>query len=238
VSLSGAALSQTVFSGKVNNVAVSNWVGVTFPGTMSDGTSVNLRIDSKTTLPAPNADLTAYAVSYQTSAGWSPLCGVAATLAIPINGTFNYGAGVAGGGSYASNTSFTFACRGTAIAKCLELGYKPWKTVSGVNLTNHMVACTRMLRADFCGDGKSWTVDGTQINLYDSLAIQTDAAAWKVEAEWNKDGAKRVNASWETRWKLNGGFPPSCYISRVDISNIGKVGNFNSGTLLMSEYKL
>jgi len=230
-------LTSTNFTGTVNNVAVTNWVGVQFPGTMSDGTPIQLRIDSKTTLAAPNNDISAYGVSYQTSTGWAPLCGAATTLAIPINGTFNYAAGVAGGGSYTAGTSFTWACRATAIAKCVELGYKPWKTVNGVNLANHMVACTRMLRADFCGDGRSWTIDGTQINLYDKVGLQSDAATWTVEAEWTKDGAKRVNASWETRWTLNGGFPPSCYITRVDMLNIGKTANFNNGTLLMSEYK-
>ena len=232
-SLSGMTLTATNFGGTLNGQAVANWVGTTFTGTMSDATPVTLRIDSKTTLPAPNTDVSAYGVSYQTTTGWTPLCGVATTLAIPVNGTFNYTTGA----FTASATSFTFACRATAIAKCVELGYKPWKTVGGTLLQNHMVACTRMLRADFCGDGKSWTVDGTEINIYDGKGIQADAAAWIIEAEWNQNGAIRVNKSKETRWALNAGKPPACYLAKVNTSTTGVLTNFNTGTLLMNEYK-
>ncbi|HEU4406265.1 MAG TPA: hypothetical protein VFS43_13455 [Polyangiaceae bacterium] len=42
--------------------------------------------------------------------------------AIAMMGTWNYGQGVAGGGSFTpSASSFTFARRRTAIAKCVEL---------------------------------------------------------------------------------------------------------------------
>ena len=236
--LSGVALSATNFSGMDGSKAVSSWVGATFTATLSDLSTVAVRIDSKTTLPAPNSDISAYGVSYQTTTGWAPLCGVATTLAIPINGTFNYGSGVVGGGSFTpSSTAFTFACRATAIAKCVELGYKPWKTVGGVLLQNHMVACTRMLRADFCGDGKPWTVDGTEINLYDGKGIQADGAAWIIEAEWNQNGAIRVNTSNTSRFQLNGGQPPACYGPKTDKSHTGLLANFSTGTLLMNEYK-
>ncbi|MEJ7730607.1 MAG: ADYC domain-containing protein [Polyangiaceae bacterium] len=236
-SLNGVTLNATNFSGTLNGQPVSNWVGAKFTATLSGGSTVAVRIDSKTTLAAPNTDVSAYGVSYQTSTGWAPLCGVSTTLAIPINGTFNNGSGVVGGGSFTpSTTAFTFACRATAIAKCVELGYKPWKTVGGTLLQNHMVACTRLLRADFCGDGKSWTVDGTQINLYDDKGIQTDTVAWLIEAEWNQNGAIRVNTSKETRWSLNAGKPPACYTAKVDKTNTGKLTNFATGTLLMNEY--
>jgi hypothetical protein len=230
-------LNATSFGGTLSGKAISNWVGTTFTGTLSDASTITLRIDSKTTLPAPNSDVSAYGVSYQTTTGWLPLCGSAATLAIPINGTFNYASGVAGGGSFTpSSTAFTFACRATAIAKCVELGYKPWKTVGGVLLQNHMVACTRALRADFCGDGKPWTVDGTEINLYDGKAIQTDTAAWTVEGEWDHNGARRVNTTMSSRWTLNGGQPPACYGQKIDKVNTGKLTNFATGTLLMTEF--
>ena len=104
---------------------------------------------------------------------------------MPLSGTWNLGSGVVGGGSWTnSSTTFTFGCRGAALAKCVELGYKPWKIVNGVSLRNHHQACVRMIRADYCGDGKPWTQDGTPINVYDSLNIQTDAATYKLDAEW------------------------------------------------------
>jgi hypothetical protein len=231
-SLGAMSLSASNFSGTVNSKAVTDWVGTTFTGTLSDASPITLRIDSKTTLPAPNADVSAYGVSYQTTTGWAPLCGVATTLAIPINGSFDYTTAA----FTPSTTAFTFACRATAIAKCVELGYKPWKTVGGTLLQNHMVACTRMLRADFCGDGRSWTVNGTEINLYDGKGIQTDAAAWTIEAEWDQNGARRVNKSKDTRWSLNAGTPPACYTALI-AKTTGSVANFAAGTLLMTEYK-
>ena len=108
----------------------------------------------------PNNDVWAYGVSYALAGGaWAPLCGTGGHAArCRWRGTWNYGSGVTGGGSWtASATYFTFGCRGTALAKCVELGYKPWKTVGGVSLRDHHQACTRMIRADYCGDGKAWT---------------------------------------------------------------------------------
>ena len=51
-----------------------------------------------------------------------------------------------------------------------------------------------MVRADYCGDGRSWTKDGTPIDLYDRLAIQTDDHndGMEFEAAWGVDGAHCV----------------------------------------------
>jgi hypothetical protein len=89
----------------------------------------------------------------------------------------------------------TFACRGAALAKCVEWGYHPWATVDGVSLAEHHQACTRMARADYCGDGRSHTLDGTPIDVFDlrTSAIQRastlETPGWAVEAEWGPDGA-------------------------------------------------
>ena len=47
----------------------------------------------------------------------------------------------------------------------------------------------RMIRADYCGDGTSWTVNGRTIDLYDGLGINVDTSAWTFEAEWTPSGA-------------------------------------------------
>ena len=49
------------------------------------------------------------------------------------------------------------------------------------------------MRADYCGDGRSFTVDGTPINIYDRLNIQEDTEEWRFEARWNTDGAMCVD---------------------------------------------
>lgn len=79
----------------------------------------------------------------------------------------------------------TLACRGGAIAKCVEWGYLPWEH------GDHHQACTRAVRADYCGDGVPHTIDGLVIHVLDALGIQAPepGVSWAVEAEWGPDGA-------------------------------------------------
>jgi ADYC domain len=46
-----------------------------------------------------------------------------------------------------------------------------------------------------CGDGRSWTKDGTPIELYDRLTIQTEGSndGLQFEAAWGVDGAHCVS---------------------------------------------
>lgn len=90
---------------------------------------------------------------------------------------------------------FHVTCSAGAIGKCVRLGYKPWKVrADGASLRAHHQACVRMLRADYCGDGTSFTRDGTLIDLYDRLGIQKDepAPGMRFEAGWSEDGATCV----------------------------------------------
>jgi ADYC domain len=93
---------------------------------------------------------------------------------------------------------FTFACENGAITKCVRWGYKPWESRDGKSLADVHQACTRMARADYCGDGRSHTHEETTIDMYDSLGVQarteTASAAWdpakaSFEAAWAPDGA-------------------------------------------------
>ena len=55
------------------------------------------------------------------------------------------------------------------------MGYRPWgKAQKGESLWDYHQACVRMLRADYCGNGKPHTRDGTRIELWDRLDIQVD----------------------------------------------------------------
>lgn len=93
---------------------------------------------------------------------------------------------------------FTFACETGAIAKCIGLGYKPWQEKGGHSLTDYHQACTRMVRADYCGDGRSFTQRGMVIDAYDTVGVQVpevrpvegwDPALASFEAAWTLDGA-------------------------------------------------
>src|SRR5690606_3262165 len=94
----------------------------------------------------------------------------------------------------------TWACRGAALAKCVEWGYHPEGTVSSTLLSDHHQACTRMVRADYCGDGEHHTENGTVIDVDDSLGINEFETSWVIEAAWGEDGALCLNEPRKTYW--------------------------------------
>jgi hypothetical protein len=229
-SFNGIALNGSELVGVARDgqpISGADMVGTTLSGQLSDGSTLPLRIDAAAPLDGANADVWAYSISYKAEGGWAPLC-TSATQAIPLAGTWNLASGVPGAGSWSeSSDSFTLACRGAALAKCVELGYKPWKTVDGVLLRDHHQACTRMVRADYCGDGRSWTADGTPINLYDNVGLQADEASWAVDAAWSPEGAVCVGSIRDFQPGT-----PSCVQALRDPS----CGSFSEGVLLVDEY--
>ncbi len=84
----------------------------------------------------------------------------------------------------------TFSCPRGVIAKCVTWGYEPWSLGSEVHAT-----CTRMARADYCGDGTPHTEDGTEIDIFDTLGVQVsdEAPGFDFEAGWGPDGAVCVS---------------------------------------------
>jgi hypothetical protein len=88
------------------------------------------------------------------------------------------------------------ACLGTAVARCVELGYRPWRQgPNGADLWNYHQTCVRALRADYCGTGQRHAGTGDRLTLYDRLGIQPLRAAdgMSFEAAWGADGASCVN---------------------------------------------
>jgi hypothetical protein len=188
-----AALAGTAFTGTAGGIPVTNFIGAIFTGLLASGSAVTVKIDSAAAGTGDHADVWAYGISYRTSptGAWTPACAGGAA-AVPVMGRWDYGFGTATGGDKIDDPSaFTFGCVGSAIAKCVYLGYKPWKTVSGVSLANHHQACTRAVRADYCGNGASYTTTGRVIDIYDQLGVQTnDPDGWLPEGEWTPAGAK------------------------------------------------
>ena len=80
----------------------------------------------------------------------------------------------------------TFSCLQGVLAKCVVWGYQPW----AVGAELHQ-ACTRMARADYCGDGVPHTQNGTLIDMFDTRQIQTPVVdqRFTFEAAWGPDGA-------------------------------------------------
>lgn len=223
----------------IPDYADMDFVGATFQGDLSDGTTVPLRVDAIEPLPAPNADLLGYALTYETEEGWVPYCGVeldgTPALAIPMTGRWVYGEDVKDAGKYDDNADkgVTFACRHAAIAKCVELGYRPWDKKDGASLKPLTIACTRMLRADYCGTGVSYTLDGTLLDLDDKLSVQTVAEpGWRVEAAWGEHGAECI-APGNNRF-VTAGLIPSCYGSLSVRADCGS--KFDGPKLVVNRY--
>ena len=161
-----------------------------------NGAEVTLRIDSvEKDAKDAEGDIHLYAVSYRDPAdsSWKPYClpdRDGRALAIPLSGFWNQTRD-----HVQADDVVTFACTNSPLAKCVRWGYKPWKTVGGVSLRDHHLACVRMTRADYCGDGRPHTREGTMIELYDRIGIQKREAerGMVFEAAWGPHGAVYVN---------------------------------------------
>ena len=123
-------------------------------------------------------------------------------VAIPLAATWNEH-----GDRVESSTLFTFGCTSGAIAKCYRWGYRPWVTGHGDLVALHWT-CTRLARADYCGNGTTHTHENTQINVWDNAPapgpIQhhgTTPSGMVFEAGWNTGGAVCLSHS---RWLLGG----------------------------------
>jgi hypothetical protein len=177
--------------------------GAVGPGTAldayaEDGEPQHFRIDSVAADPRDrDGDVRLYGVSVinPSTHAWQPYClpdiqGLSA--AIPVQGSWT-----ADGEPQPGADRITFACTSGAIGKCIRFGYKPWKTVDGVALARYHAACIRMVRADYCGDGRPHTVDGTWIDIWDGLGIQTrdqrPGHPEVFEAAWSPTGAAYLN---------------------------------------------
>lgn len=181
--------------------------GITVTVQISQGqpSSYSIKIESAkqdTAFP----DVWEYQLSYKsnTDPAYQPVC-VSTRTGAAEPGIFLLGSSwdETTGNREDSDSSATFACVDGVIAKCVHTGYRPWasastcrrdgkkKNCSQVSLKDHHQACTRMLRADYCGDGKPWTLDGTVLDIFDYLEppVQLREEAWTFEARWLPTGA-------------------------------------------------
>lgn len=239
-------LDATVFKG-APGPKVFGVVGAVFTAFLDDGDVIPLRVDAVQARGDDSTAYFAYVVRTLADGVWQPLCGEdekgLPVAAIPLAGTWDYGEGFPGGGSHIEDPeSFTFACEGRVLAKCVAMGYAPWqkgflcntdakghKTCVKTTLQPFHQACTRALRADYCGDGVSHTEDGEWTLLYDGIGIRADTEGWTFEAEWDEDGARCLS-----RERVSGlGVAPCAQDLASD--SCGDPAHFEGGSLLMTE---
>lgn len=138
-----------------------------------------------------NHPLTLYDISFRnrSTGRWEPLCDTGPyghALAVPMSGTWTSRGRYVG----LSDGRFSFSCTSGAHLKCLRMGYAPWKTGrDGESLSAYHQACTRMMRADYCGNGTSYTIAGRRLQVRDRLHPPQRTRLGKFEAVWGADGA-------------------------------------------------
>jgi ADYC domain len=86
---------------------------------------------------------------------------------------------------------FSITCTSGAEAKCILMGYRPWEVRGdGVPMRQLHQACVHLIRADYGGDNRPATRDGTMIDIYDRFGIQSPSdTSMTFEAAWGVDGA-------------------------------------------------
>jgi hypothetical protein len=168
----------------------ANLVGLIMHLRNADGEPIDIRIDS-VTLPAsaPDAEIELYGLSRRDAGrAWVPLCKPGAdgrALGFPLPG-----ATPADEEMPASGGTFSITCTAGARGKCVMLGYRPWAVAaSGESLQPYFAACVGMMRADYCGDGRSYTRPGVKVDMWDRAGVQAPQTSLSFEAAWGSDGA-------------------------------------------------
>ncbi|RKI05201.1 ADYC domain-containing protein [Corallococcus sp. AB038B] len=187
---------------------VSDVVGTVLQGTASDGKPVEVAICGA----EPAAD-DPTRVFYRIEA-WNPVAREWENPCVALDRSPAPRALAAGGvwdasGAHADAADrVTFACENGAISKCILWGYAPWASRDGKSLAGLHQACTRLARADYCGNGRSHTRQDTTIDIYDRMGVleratevtrEWDPAKGSFEAAWAPDGATCLSRTRDGR---------------------------------------
>lgn len=196
----GTALHGTAADGSA--IVGQAWIGASLRGEVG-GAEVTLRIAAVET-DADDPSLEWYSLEHD----GVPLCGGSG------RGLFLAGVWDETGARHDAlpdqpEFAYSFACEHGALAKCVAWGYAP----AVVGADAHQ-ACTRMVRADYCGTGEPHTADGTLIDVFDTLGVQRSdtRVAFEFEAGWGPDGALCVSRPRYTEFDSDGEERPvSCW---------------------------
>lgn len=111
-------------------------------------------------------------------------------LAFPVPGHWGPAANYIPG-----SDALSFACADDAVVKCLQEGYMIHDDGAGPHDKDTdkealFKACTRVVRADYCGYGISFTRDGTKVEISDTSGTAHDPVdpALAFEGAWNSHG--------------------------------------------------
>lgn len=162
-----------------------------------------------------NSDISLFHVQYlqdDDNGVWQEVCNIADDLSnnptnrgIFVSGTWNED------GEW-NELGYTFSCSSGVISKCTRSwGYKPWLSLPDdngqpVDLQPLHEACTRLARADYCGDGIHHTLNGLLIDVFDEQGfnVQEWMPGFFEEARFDEYGAVSMKHRRVPRFLLRG----------------------------------
>lgn len=176
-----------------------NLVGAVFDMMTPGGIAAKVRIDAVSTADERMGVLLHDLKVAGVDGRWQPMCDADARgrrLAFPMAGRWD------GQQFRAEPDKWFLTCTSGSQAKCLLWGYDPWgKGPNSEPLAAHYEACQHLVRGDYDGRGTAHTREGTSIDVWDDLGIQTRETAadadYAFEAGWGASGAVCVA---KTRW--------------------------------------
>lgn len=223
-SILGSSIGGISASGQ--ELAGKSIIGTELVAFTYEGKPHKLYIDDVIVGEGGNSDLLYYRVSVHRDGAKVPLCGDQLAIALP--GAWDLSSGRPGDGGWLDANGFFFACRESTVAKCYEMGFKPWKfQEEDETILNLHEACVRALRADYSGDGVAGTVSEIEVVLSTDPAPAL-ADGFELEATWSVDGAICQRAARVPGLAQGPSELPDC-------SNTGsETGTVSDGSLLYS----
>jgi hypothetical protein len=200
LSLNGSELTGVAADGR--KLAGADFVGATLTGVLSDGSTIALVVAGYSVKNGVSF--------YALERAGEPVCANGAP------GLFVAGAWDSTAARHdtltvgAHTVDTTYSCTDGAIGKCVVWGYDP--SVVGADLHQ---SCTRMVRADYCGNGVSFTKNGTLIDVFDTRGVEQPTAgdpSLLFEAAWTTTGAACVaRTRYDARLPSGAAVLPSCW---------------------------
>lgn len=163
-------------------------VGAVLSVATTSGTA-RLRIDAVDEVATPSGPLFLHQLSIEKDGIWQPYCQADAKGG---HGAFPIAGHLTPDGDFDAQASgIEIACTSGALGKCLVMGYLPWIETPRAPTRALYRACLRMIRADYCGDGRSWTQAGVSIDVFDRFGLQKPdpSSTMPLEAAWSPQGA-------------------------------------------------
>jgi hypothetical protein len=211
------------------NVQVPYFISTSTPGSQDviSSTTTNVYIYNIIQEPGADSDVWEYQIEvFNTNTWqWENECGGQNwnLTSVALQGRWNLAQGVINGGAKISSDAnlMTFACTNAALGKCTNgqsqangFGYGPWRSdyryspssnsYVYTSRANMHQACTRMVRADYCGDGTPHTFTGNPIDVWDNTRPNYGySTGINIETQADMNAGFLAN-DYEAAWKTNG----------------------------------